>query len=199
MMNKIFQIGFNRCATQSLTGFFADNGILSIHNTKHGEEGNPLANKMKANVNMERSILHGYEEYGFYSDMECSRNSLFAYAEYYEQLDKQYPDSRFILNIRSVDSWISSRARLVKGQVIRWAKKQYNVKTKEEVFEKWREHYHTHVNNVKLYFKDRPTDLLVFDIEQDSISKLIKFFERDISLNPQYWKVTNQRGPEWWN
>lgn len=50
----------------------------------------------------------------------------------------------------------------------------------------WIEHH----NNVKSYFKERPTDLLEFDIEVDGVEKIIDFFS-DLNLNPSYWVQTN--------
>ena len=212
-MNKIFQIGFNRCATTSLFKFFKQNGLPSYH--FRGPNGKKLAKIMKRNADKGSPILTGIDDKIFFSDISagpevpsCGSNSTmstrppspaFAYAHYYKLLDEQYPDSRFILNIRNVEDWIESRARLHHGKVVEGEKRYSGVRTDQEVFSIWRNHYHSHINDVKSYFKDRAGDLLVFDIDAHSISKLIKFFEGDVNLNPKYWKVTNQRGSRKWN
>ena len=197
-MNRIFQIGFNRCATTSLFYFFNKNGVPSYH--FRGLNGKNLAKIMKRNADKGSPVLTGTDDKIFFSDMEdFVPQRLFAYAEYYKLLDQQYPDSRFILNIRNVDDWIESRARLHHGKVVEGEKRYSGARTDHEVFNIWRDHYYSHIKDVKSYFKEREADLLVFDIDSDSISKLIKFFEGDISLDPKHWRVTNQRGSQKWN
>ena len=52
----------------------------------------------------------------------------------------------------------------------------------------------THIKNVLEYFKDRPDDLIVFNIETDNIDKLINFFNKfDIILYEKYWGKFNAR------
>ena len=197
-MNKIFQIGFNRCATTSFFEFFNENKVPSYH--FWGSNRRKLANIMKRNFLNGASILSSTDDKVFFSDMEdYTPQRFFAYSEYYQLMDKDYPNSRFILNIRDVNDWIESRARLHRGKVIDGEKKYSDVRKDEEVFNIWKNHYYSHIENVKSYFKTRPSDLLVFDIDSDSISKLIEFFKDDIYLDPKYWRLTNKRNTKPWN
>jgi hypothetical protein len=64
----------------------------------------------------------------------------------------------------------------------------------EEVKEYWKNDWETHIKNVLEYFKDRPDDLIVFNIETDNIDKLINFFNKShIILYEKYWGKFNSR------
>ena len=44
-----------------------------------------------------------------------------------------------------------------------------------------------HHRDVLEYFKNRKNDLLVFDIQNDSLNKVIKFLDGIYELNPCYY------------
>ena len=70
----------------------------------------------------------------------------------------------------------------------------YSLKNLEEVKEYWINDWETHIKNVLEYFKDRPDDLIVFNIEIDNIDKLINFFNRfNIKLDEKHWGKFNAR------
>ncbi len=180
------------------------NGVPSWHHFGVNRKGDSeeLAKILRDNGAAGLPLLTGVDKKIFFSDMEGPSHygcRLFAYSKYYKLLDEQYPNSRFILNIRDVDDWIASRARLHGGGVIEGEKKYSKVETEEEVFNIWRNHYHDHIADVKEYFTERHQDLLVFDIDRDPISKLIKFFQHDITLDPRHWGIHNKRGSQPWN
>ena len=62
------------------------------------------------NKRKDRPLLHGIDQFTFYCDMESDIvchgkvKQLYAYM-YYKILDEQYPNSKFILNIRQLDDW----------------------------------------------------------------------------------------------
>ena len=60
--------------------------------------------------------------------------------------------------------------------------------TEEEVLTLWESQWYTHINNVLEYFKDRPNDLLVFNIEEDDATKIKDFFSEDLDLDVSHWK-----------
>jgi len=101
---------------------------------------------------------------------------------FYRELDKKYPGSKFILTVREMDGWLKS------------CKKQFTQKLADKqdeasinlfmdlygcfVFdqEKFIAGYERFVNGVLQYFKDRPDDLLVFDVTgSDGWDKLCSF------------------------
>lgn len=170
--NKIFQIGFNRCGTTSIHQFFLDNGLKSIH----WDRGN-LARRIKMNSLAKLPLLKGYEEYECFTDMESPITGDFAYIEHYKELDRQYPGSKFILNLRDIEDWIKSRLNHGEGRYINIYKRNENLTNDEDVISHWRDIWHKHIEDVKNYFKDRPDDLLVFDIKDES-DKFVEFMSK---------------------
>ena len=142
---------------------------------------------------------------------------------WFEILDKQYLCSKFILNIRPLNDWLLSRsehkAKYIKnskagnGNEINqyWQlhsffyfrpfqdrnKTNWNQDlTKEEVFKYWTRDWFFYNCYVINYFKsrNRMNDLLIFDIQNDDIQKLMDFFgDKEIKLNLDsvHWKHTN--------
>lgn len=159
--NKIFQIGFNRCGTTSIHEFFKKNGLSSIH-----WDRGYLARTIKSNVDAKRDILFGYENWDCFTDMETVVNDIFIYTQYFKELDRQYPNSKFILNFRPLDKWILSREGHGKGTYIQIYMKNWSM-TREEVIERWKREWNGHISAVKEYFKDRSDDLCIFDIETE--------------------------------
>lgn len=50
----------------------------------------------------------------------------------------------------------------------------------------WKTQYYSHEKNIKEYFAREPNKLLIFDIEQDDIFKLKRFFNlRNIQLSTE--------------
>lgn len=172
-INKIFQIGFNKCGTFSIHNFFLVNGLKSIHWGM-----GVLSSTIKNNYEMGYPLLKGYEDYDCFTDMEDVHNNIFIYLTHYKELDKQYPNSKFILNIRPMDKWINSRVN--HPDYINFYKKITGL-DKEGVIDLWKMQWQEHLHSVKEYFKNRPNDLLIFDIETES-SKLPEFFSKCVEI-----------------
>jgi hypothetical protein len=197
-MNKIFQIGFNKCATTSLEYLFAEHGNIR---TVHWDYGN-LARRIFANHLSQQPLLSGYEDVAFFSDMEAFYRKgdklewIFIPELFFKELDQQYPDSKFILNIRNVDDWIASRLRHTtlfdeyghkhedeskRRMYVEQHMECFGL-SREQVIQKWRDDFESHVSNVVAYFEGR-NDLLVFDINHDRMDKIKAFFNGQISFN----------------
>lgn len=123
---------------------------------------------------------------------------------FYQELDAKYPGSKFILTIRDMDGWLKS------------CKKQFNQKSADkqseahnELFldlyattvfdeDKFRQNYLRFVDEVKVYFKDRPNDLLILDlINGDGWEKLCLFLNQPIPDVP--FPKTNVTQIRWLN
>jgi hypothetical protein len=179
---KIFQIGFNRCGTRSLAALFRESGVRSVH-WDYGR----LARRIQWNHQHGRALLQGYENYAFYADMEDAPN-LYAHIEYYKILDQQYPNSRFILNVRNKNRWLLSRLRhgdycerhmLASGLSL------------SQVMDLWATQWDQHVKDVIKYFRNRET-LLVFNIERDDVALLVSFLP-EFNLRREYWWNRSRR------
>jgi len=185
-INKIFQIGFNKCGTRTIHNFFLRNGVKSAH-----WENNKLADTIHKNYNNNLPLLTGIDKYTVYTDMENVDTQIYAHILYYKELDRQYPNSKFILNIRDRDKWITSRLNhnnLKSGKYLITTMNYYDY-TEEQVINMWINDWENHIRDVKDYFKDRPNDLLIFDIEEDNVSKLVKFFSPYLDLNEDFWEI----------
>jgi hypothetical protein len=172
-INKIFQIGFNKCGTVSIYHFFTENGLKCVH-----WDMGMLANTIQKNHKNNEPLLTGYEKYVVFTDMENVHQNLFTHITYYKELDIQYPNSKFILNIRPIDNWIQSR---MKHPNYLQTFKQTTGLNNDEVINLWKIQWNQHIDSVKTYFKNRPDDLLIFDIECESY-KLIEFSSQFITL-----------------
>jgi hypothetical protein len=109
----------------------------------------------------------------------------------YKELDRAYPGSKFILTIRPEDDWLRSvRQHWSNDNQYRhqwdidpfthaihkalYGQSEFN----ETIF---RERFRRHNTEVKEYFRDRPTDLLVMDISSGNCwPKLCEFLGRPI-------------------
>jgi hypothetical protein len=185
---KIFQIGFNRCGTVSLWQYFKSCGIPAVH----WERGD-LARSIYFQHTWNTKLLDNYRDTMFFSDMESDviingkPSWIYAHVDYYKLLDQQYPGSKFILNTRNVDDWIKSRSWFEinpgapKTEYLEYAKLIHNTDT-DGIYKIWTKQWNDHHADVINYFKNRPEDLLIYDIDTDNTSKLINFFKDTLVL-----------------
>jgi hypothetical protein len=178
-MSKVFIIGFNKTGTRTLHNYFDKNGVPSLH-WEYGR----LAKRIKYNFENNKPLLEGYSKYKVYGDMEDHFNFNYAHITYFKELDKQYPNSKFILNIRNIDTWIKSRNLHMNGKYREYFCYKLKITTKE-LNDIWRTHYYEHYNNVIEYFKDT-NKLLIFDIEKDKVDKLNNFLD-EYQLNDKLY------------
>lgn len=178
---KIIQIGFNKCGTTSIDAFLRKAGFKTIH-WDHGK----IAKTIKSNVENSLPPLEGYEEYDCLSDMEFVTNNEFIYAfmDYYQEIDKYYDDVYFILNIRPYEKWIKSRLLHNSGTYL---SRFISIRQSDEegVISFWKNLWDKHLMGVCRYFKNK-NNCLVFDIENDSGATLCKFLGLDENLSVNY-------------
>lgn len=159
---KIFAIGFNKCGTTSLHSLFQSLGLSSYHGTrwrKHQE-------------------IRLFLFYDCFSDGSPSGELA--------KLDELFPGSKFILQVRELDSWIYSRLKHIERQ-----KQENRNKTRgkywdntEEAVKKWikdRNDYHTFVLS---YFSERSSDLLIINYIRDELAaeKICRFLGYDCEV-----------------
>jgi hypothetical protein len=194
---RIFTIGLNKCGTKSLAYFFQKNGIPACHHSAYVKGGSRrnLALCMKENFENRRGILFGLEHYRCFTNMDYATDTMAfsAEIELFEIMDREYPESKFILNTRPLDNWIKSRMnhrRSGKNPLALRNMKYYGVDTEDALAKIWKEERERHHRKVIGHFKDKPGRLLIFDIENDGPQELIGFFP-ELSLKAEhYLKVT---------
>lgn len=181
---RIFQIGFNKCGTRTLFKFFQNNGINSVHYDKgliagsmyrHSRRGEPIIDIRYRDVTLFADIENIYKE----------NNPL--YGQYlFKEMDHQCHNSKFILNTRNKDNWLRSRILHENGKYLSIISTKLNI-SKRDVVKLWSDEWDQHHLEVIDYFRDRPNDLLIFNIERDPIEKLINFFNKELKLNPRLY------------
>ena len=172
MEKKIFVIGFNKTGTKTINEFFKLSGVPSLHWGK-GAIAIMMKNRYKKGLKLLNEKY--YNNYILFSDMEYHMDLNYAHVTYYKILEKQYPEAKFILNIRNVDNWIRSRNNHLNGKYASDLMKLYKLNM-SQLNEKWRQEFEEHIDDVKSYFSDKIGKLVVYDIENDDVDKLINFF-----------------------
>lgn len=187
MINKIFIIGFNKCGTRTLHHFFKNNGLASCHYKCENENKNKknIASQIYKNKYENKLLLDGIDHYDVYSDMENIYSNTLLYAQYlFKELDTQYSNSKFILNTRNVEKWLTSRQKHPhgEGKYVEICKEKLGL-SNEEILKHWEKEWYDHHIDVIEYFIDRPNNLLIFDIEQETPDKIVDFFKEHIELD----------------
>lgn len=164
----IFGIGAGRTGTQSLNEALNILGYNSIH---FPEDFQTYEEIRKAKFNL--SI---FDSYNALTDLQA--------ALYYEQFDRLYPESKFILTIRPSDEWIASATLHFDRHHATFTDNTKMLLTHffgtYEVVnqERWVFCYERHNRNVLEYFRDRPQDLLILHLcEGEGWRKLCRFLE----------------------
>jgi hypothetical protein len=168
--NKIFQIGFNKCGTTSLHQMFIESGLKSVH-----WGGGNIAKKIDSNIKQNKPPLNGVDNYDCYTDIEDVTTNSFPLINYYELLDKSYPNSLFILNARPVDKWITSRFKHAGGYYVKQYKSVLNITSDEELISQWTSIWNKHHKEVLEYFENN-NRFIMFDIESEG-DKLVEFLK----------------------
>lgn len=184
---KIFVIGPNKCGTTTLYHWMQANKIKSVH---YGVKGATLAGSMTRNYYNDLPLLgNEFKDFTFFSDMEdiyAKDKPIFAWRDLYQELDKQYPGSVFILNTRDKNNWIASRLAHVdpmnKKRYVDVLCQAYGI-TEQQLIKLWEQEWDDHHQAVREYFKDRPQDFIEFDIEKDPPEKLAKFYKDRLGIN----------------
>ena len=159
MMNKIFCIGLNKTGTTSLHQAFEILGLKSVHFVD--DKGNNIKDIIQENYLAGNDILKGLEGYDAFTDWDNSRNSV----EIFKEFDKQYPESKFILNTRELNSWLDSRENHVKrNQATKEKNPDADITWLEVDREGWEMQFRSHHDEVYKYFDGRNDDLLVIDV-----------------------------------
>jgi hypothetical protein len=141
---KVFAIGFNKAGTSSLHALFEELGRPSYHGTQWRSFKNT-------------EIL---QEYDCFSD---------GIPDDFQKLDRTFPASKFILQLRALDTWIYSRLAHIDKEKERGAHTATDYwDSTDSAVRFWivqRNEYHLAVLE---YFANRPNDLLVINFIRDA-------------------------------
>lgn len=172
---KVFAIGMNKTGTTSIHATFLELGIASYHGTGWRD------------VNNKRLLLR----FNAFSDGPPSDFAV---------LDRLFPKSKFILNVREFDEWCLSRMKhIARKKETGWTPlPNSNWNISEEAVSSWllrRNAYHTRVLE---YFQDRPEDLLVINFvrDRDAGQKVAEFLGKKKSVSRHFENAAKGRGED---
>lgn len=197
--NKIFVIGFNKTGTTSIQHALSEFDIL-------------MGNQRKAELLMPDVISGNYHRlFAYCNTAEAFQDVPFSKPGMYKLLDKQFPDSLFILTIRdNGEQWFQSLRNFHSKLVCGGHKipDENDLKNYDYVYKGWLHIVHTatygndlydkdkyidiynrHNEEVVEYFKSRPQNLLVINVSQsDSYKKLCSFIGQKPLREHFEWK-----------
>jgi hypothetical protein len=168
---KVFCIGFHKTGTTSLGATLELLGYKNCH-------GAQILRKQLGDLKMMELIFR--KEYDPLFEIADQYDSLNDNPWFilYKELDVRFPGSKFILMLRDEDSWLASckkyfreaspsfKFRLwIYGKGLPIGNEQRYLKV-----------YRNHNSEVLTYFKNRPNDLLIINIEDEDKLQKIKGF-----------------------
>lgn len=178
---KIFCIGAHRTGTTSLYKALCELGIFSIHYAPW----------------LLPAIQQNRFDWELAGDYDAFADTPFSFA--YKKLDLHYPDSKFILTVRDIASWLASIKWLV-TQEYRWS----STSLKAQAMRNWiygiphydedvyRERYIRHNSEVRLHFARRPESFVEMDLRAgDGWPTLCRFL--NMPIPPGSFPNTNHR------
>ncbi len=199
---KVFGIGFSRTGTSSLNEALELLGYRSIHFPIIMQNTSALA-KVKYRINrwvqeigfkkplFENFVLGTSNEAVFKSPGPDSFDAMtdLPVALFFRELDKAFPNSKFILTVRDEEAWLKSCEKFFDAgnhQFFKWIQLHFDVYG-SNAFDshQFRAAYRNHIEHVKLYFESRPNDLEIMDITKgDGWGKLCPFVGVEMSKAP---------------
>lgn len=196
---KIFVIGFNKTGTTSIQNALKEFDII-------------VANQREAELLTDKVIKGNFIPlFAYCKSAEAFQDVPFSKPEIFKLLDKQFPNSKFILSVRdNSEQWFNS---LIKFQSKLFGRNG-NAPTKEDLMhakyvypgwiykihtwtfgtdlfnkEKYIGIYEQHNEDVKTYFANRPNDLLVINVSQpESYKKFCLFIGKKPNRDTFEWK-----------
>lgn len=184
---KIFGIGYNKTGTTSLCKIFENNNLL-------------VAPQKPFEYNLESYFYDNYNTFtnmikNDYYDFHLFQDVPFSLPNFYKILDKEFPNSKFILTVRDDENeWYESLIRFYKKSFINFHKPKiisgyvyegiiFKILTNtygapktnpyDEVFLK--KSYLTHIKNVKEYFEYK-NNLLILNLKDDKLIDKLESF-----------------------
>jgi Sulfotransferase domain len=84
--------------------------------------------------------------------------------DFYRELDRRFPGSKFVLTVRDAPSWLRSHERHFSTEGARKIPERFQIASYAERREQILRDYEARHEEVRTYFADRPADLLVLDV-----------------------------------
>ncbi len=173
---RVVQVGFNKCATRSLTHLFQGSGHQSVHHKFKRALGKSrnIALMMRDNRDAGRKFLHGFDQYTFYADlMSQTRHETYeAFKEFRRILD-DYPDTILLLNTRDRENWIRSRLRHGHGTFAEMVMETNGFSSLGECADFWRRDWAAHLADLRGFMATAPAQLVEFNSDTETAADLV--------------------------
>lgn len=168
-MPKIFCIGFQKTGTTSLGLAFEKLGFTV------GEENHDLLTALQqGDFEKIKTIAAPFDV------LEDN-----PWPVLFRQLDEYFPGSKFILSVRNEETWIRSVVNHFNGNPREMHRFIYGVPFPSGNEAIYLDRYRKHNQEVIAYFKNRPEDLLIIDLEkEDAWTKLCPFLKMPVPSFP---------------
>jgi len=180
---RIIQIGFNRCGTRTLHGFFLRNGISSVHWERGRIAKQFYARKAAGEdpfTDYNGSLLRLRRHTVALTDMQfLDGKVLLEPFKDYEYIHRFYPDAYYILNTRDRESWVRSRILHGAGNFLRRYQSYLGGAGVDEVCDVWRRDWDDHHTKARAFFRDSGARFLDFNIETDDVATICEFLSPD--------------------
>ena len=156
---KVFCVGFQKTGTTSLGMALEELGykVGGYFDFRH------LAKNLDLDISqLKKEIIENARKYDAVKDTP--------YPIFYEELDKEFPNSKFILVVRNADSWLRSVINDFgdhDNAIHRLIYKSAHPSGNEG---DWVSRYNQHNSDVIAYFSGNPDRLLVLDISKGEVS-----------------------------
>lgn len=150
---RVFGIGMNKTGTSSLHAAVSHLGYRSVH---HGDAA--LRAAIEAARDQGRPMLADVDQ-----DLDAVCD-IAAITDGFVELDRCYPGSKFVLTVRELDAWVTSRVRHVENNRRRQELGLEHGDFLEVDIDAWIAEGDRHHDAVLSHFAGRPDDLLVIDL-----------------------------------
>lgn len=174
-MAKIICVGFPKTGTTSL-GVALENLGFSVDLFRPETMEDADWESADVDTHLRNKVFRILDAHDAIQDAPC--------AFFHKEFDLAYPGAKFILTQRNTDNWIKSFANFFVGKTDRTRKWMYGIDRVAGNEDMLRQVYENKNAEIIDYFKDRPEDFLIMNLEQgDGWHELINFLGKD-NLKP---------------
>jgi len=173
---RVVQVGFNKCATRSLTNLFAGSGHGSAHHKfKHPlKKSKNIALMIRDNRDAGRKMFDGFDQYVFYADLVSqTKSETYEAFKDFRRILADYPDTILLLNHRDREGWIRSRLKHGHGTFAQMVMSANGFETEEQCTAFWRKDWDQHLADVRAFMASRPGQLVEFNSDTETVDDLI--------------------------
>jgi hypothetical protein len=173
---RIFQIGFNKCGTNSIYRFLQRSGIFATRYNR-----GQLATTIRDNISAGLKPLAGqFDGFSAFTDINhLTRDEVVEGGQYFRTFHAYYPTSYFVLNTRDKEGWLRDRQKQGGGTYARRYASALDLHDESDVVQRWSQDWDRHHQAVIDYFADKPGRLLVHDINSGNPQAMVDFLAPD--------------------